>query len=73
MKQQLEDAKELIKLNKEQLKICYNPSLFDQSSESKAALVLLKFVQEENEFLNRKVESLSDERNMAFDKVYLFY
>ncbi|CAD8133916.1 unnamed protein product [Paramecium pentaurelia] len=71
MKQQLSDAKDLIRLNKEQLKICYNPQLFDQSSECKAALVLLKYVQEENEVLMKKVEQLSDERNLAFDKAFI--
>ncbi|CAD8143063.1 unnamed protein product [Paramecium pentaurelia] len=71
MKQQLQDAKDLIRLNKEQLKICYNPTQFDQSSECKAALVLLKFVQEENEVLMKKIEQLSDERNLAFDKAFI--
>ncbi|CAD8049318.1 unnamed protein product [Paramecium sonneborni] len=71
MKQQLQDAKDLIRLNKEQLKICYNPQLFDQSSECKAALVLLKFVQEENQILMKKIEQLSDERNLAFDKAFI--
>ncbi|CAK70896.1 unnamed protein product (macronuclear) [Paramecium tetraurelia] len=71
MKQQLSDAKDLIRLNKEQLKICYNPQSFDQSSECKAALVLLKYVQEENEVLLKKIDQLSDERNLAFDKAFI--
>ncbi|KAM3138943.1 hypothetical protein pb186bvf_008956 [Paramecium bursaria] len=71
IKMQLSDARTLIQLNKEQLKVCYNPNQFNQDQDSKAALVLLKFVMQENEFLTKKIDQLSQERNHAVDRAFI--
>ena len=69
LKQQLKDACLVNELNKRALAVCYKTSSFPNDNESKAAVFLLHHIMEENNLLRKQIETLTSERNHAFDRV----